>query len=175
MHLKSAEEYRANGTITNLVHEFLASSLGRYREFIKSPSQGAPRTPATIAANAALLRSPSTGANDLESAGSQTPPMAQTPPTASGEAPPLTPGSRASSVSEHAWEEETIIRGDNGFRFYHSAFAASFASKANREFAGALIHTQMWQVLANRIILIVMFCCLLLDCWVSSHCFDALN
>ena len=145
VHLKSADEYRANGTIINLMHDFLASSMGRYREFIKGPSQGPPRTQASTG----LQNSASAGAGELESAasaasgGSQTP-GSQTP----GDAPPLTPGSRAESGSDVAWDEETIIRGNNGFRFYHSAFAVSFASKANREFAGALIHTQMWQVRA---------------------------
>lgn len=150
VHLKSPDEYRANGTITNLMHEFLASSLGRYREFIKSPSQGPPRTPVAHASTPGP-HSPSTGANDFESGGSLTPGSSQTAPTTGyGEGVPLTPGSRSESGagSDSAFEEETIIRGNNGFRFYHSAFANSFASKANREFAGALIHTQMWQVLA---------------------------
>lgn len=153
VHLKSADEYRANGTITKLMHEFLASSLGRYREFIKGPSQGPPRTPANSMASSgtAMMRSPSTGAPrdgvDGVPPTAQTPPSARTPSGAFDEGAPVTPGSQAESGSDAAWDEETIIRGNNGFRFYHSAFAASFAKKANREFAAALIHTQMWQVL----------------------------
>ena len=48
--LRSPHEYRANATVSAIVQEFLAASIGGYREYIKSPVQQTPQRMPSAAA-----------------------------------------------------------------------------------------------------------------------------
>ena len=127
--LRSPHEYRANGTISAIVQEFLAATIGGYRAFIKSPAQQTPQRPASAVARLSIskLRSRmSSHSLDSEDAASDR--------------------SAHDGTVQPEYMDDRVIQGTNGYRFYHSAFVQSFRSRASRDFAAALIHTQLWQV-----------------------------
>lgn len=134
--LRSPHEYRANATVSAIVQEFLAATIGGYREFIKSPAQQNPQRPVNAAAR---LQG---GMNRLRSKLAATMQEARAD-GAGGAAPPPQPESSG-------FMDDQMIQGTGGYRFYHSQFVASFGSHASRQFAAALIHTQLWQVRACR-------------------------
>jgi hypothetical protein len=129
--LRSPHEYRANGTISAIVQEFLAACIGGYRQHIKSPAQQTPTRPPTASARL------SGGMSKLRARLSES----------RGSSNSLDANDRQGSVSgsEPAYMDDHVIQGTNGYRFYHSAFVESFSGRASREFAAALIHTQLWQ------------------------------
>lgn len=126
--LRSPHEYRANATISAIVQEFLAATIGGYRDFIKSPSQQTPTRPPSAASRL------SGGMSKLRAKLTES----------MQDAPSGKPAS--SSAQQSGYMDDQVISGPNGYRFYHSAFVQSFGSQASREFAAALIHTQLWQV-----------------------------
>ena len=128
--LRSPHEYRANGTIAAIVQEFLAATIGGYRDFIKSPAQQTPGKAPTAASRL------SGGVSRLRAKLAET--LNDTPAAAAAGKSPTAEGS--------GFMDEQVIQGPKGYRFNHSAFVQSFGSKASRDFAAALIHTQLWQV-----------------------------
>ena len=130
--LRSPHEYRANATVLAIVQEFLAATIGGYREFIKSPAQQNPQRPVNAAAR---LQG---GMSRLRSKLAATMQDARADGGGGGAPAPQPEGS--------GYMDDQMIQGTAGYRFYHSQFVASFGSRASRQFAAALIHTQLWQV-----------------------------
>jgi hypothetical protein len=134
--LHSPHDYRANGTVSAVVQEFLAATIGGYRDFVKSSAQQQPSQPVTAASRLqgglsrlrVKLSETFQDASDSDTAGAPKQAAPEPEPEKSG------------------YMDDCIIQGSNGYRFYHSAFVASFGNKASRHFAASLIHTQMWQV-----------------------------
>jgi hypothetical protein len=110
------------------VQEFLAATIGGYRDFIKSPSQ---HMPARISSATSRL---SGGMSKLRARLVQT--MQEG-------------GMNTQEAPETGFMDDHVILGTNGYRFYHSAFVASFGNQPSRKFVAELIHTQLWQVLAD--------------------------
>jgi hypothetical protein len=135
--LRSANDFRANAAIAAIIQEYLAATIGGYREHVRSPSQPPPRALSERLTSG--LTSFRTRFVDTKSPGAE-----------AGSAEVLNSAAKSTSTQDTT---DDVIIGDNGFKFYHASFVASFTSRVGRDFAIGLLHTQLWQVCTDMLVL----------------------